>query len=72
MIVRMWRILQIHIAGTQLGMLEGRGPIHDKKGTLKLFKEEMARGLASIISLGVLEVLALQKRIFPCENSCII
>ena len=39
-----------------------------KKGMLKLFKEEMARGLRSIPSLGVSEVFTRQKWILPGEK----
>ena len=58
-----------HYKGVQIVIFEVRGPIHEK-GTLKLFKEDTARGLASILLLGLLgsEVFALQKRILLFEK----
>ena len=42
----------------------GQGSIPRKR---ELFIEDTARGLTSVLSLGVSEVFALQKRILPCE-----
>ena len=54
-------------AGGQLGTFKGRAPIHEK-GTRKLFKEEMARGLARIISLRSVKSFNTAEADFPLRK----
>ena len=44
-------VVESRQSGVQLGIFEGRGPIHEKD-TLQRFKENTAGGLISILLLG--------------------
>ena len=53
-----------NVAGAQLGIFEGRGPVHEM-GALNVFKDDMASGLASTLSLRGVRCFCVSEADFP-------